>query len=123
MKDKGYQIIEVPSLDYINTRYDLQELGCMVILWIINNLRDTFEEELEFDLIKVVYLGSYPAIGVHYLKQPASKSYEDEVIEKAEKILEDFSLSKFLSYVKSNHKLIYEEINNYKLPPLAQGCE
>jgi len=73
---KGYQVIEPRMLDALFSHPIHDVFAVAILTWLCGLLRLEFEEYLdkvEFDVICVTYMGSYPAIGIHY----KNKSLQD----------------------------------------------
>ena len=68
MSDAGYTIIEPPSLeDWLGTVRNRAMLVAL-LSWLRHRLSDALKDDspaLRIDVIKVEYLGAYPALGVH----------------------------------------------------------
>ncbi len=69
MSDKGYQIVEPEILEEWLGANRNQEFLVALLYWIAKNLQLDFGARFPgviIEVIKVEYLGAYPAIGIHY---------------------------------------------------------
>jgi len=67
--EKTYQIIEPMSLDFLFSNPRHTKLAVEIFQWLIPQLYLTLGDQLknvEIDVIRVSYLGNYPAIGLYY---------------------------------------------------------
>lgn len=101
---KGYQPVELPSLDTLATHNPEHGFVRSILAWIairLSEQAETLRLGIDVHVITVTYLGSYPALGIVYLK-PEPTDLEEWVIEEGEKLLANFSLDHFSRFVKEN---------------------
>lgn len=97
----GYQIVEPKSLSDLLVRSEHEEFSIAVCAWLIDRLRTNLAAELmelRLDVIWVTYMGSYPAIGIQYLKEDAS-NVGPRIESEIEGILASASLVDFIQFL------------------------
>ncbi len=99
MSKKSYQIIE-PEVLYLRENLSVHAaLLYGILIWLVEQLRNCNDEKfnnIEFDVIRVEYVGKYPAIGIHY-KNPDVSDVSEYVEEKIEHLLKTRSVMDFLA--------------------------
>lgn len=109
---KGYRLIEPLSINplVVDTRY--HEYAIIIMKYIIYCLFQNLGHKLdniEIEVIKVTYLGSYPALGLHY--SPFDKSLENLIENEVDKIVNNLTINKLIVFIsKSNTN--WKEITN-----------
>jgi hypothetical protein len=66
---KGYQIVEPSALDSLLTVPSSHVFAMLILSWLCERLPHELPghvHHVEFEVIGVSYMGSYPAIGIHY---------------------------------------------------------
>ena len=69
---KGYQIIEPLCLSDLYSDPRHFEFAVTLFHWIVDELRNELNSEIkgiDIDVIRVNYLGAYPAIGISYINE------------------------------------------------------
>jgi hypothetical protein len=80
--DKDYQVISPDDLGYLVCRRELHRFAVVALYWLIKRLRVELADDLksvELEIIRVTYYGSYPALGVHYIRDEGSDIHVENV--------------------------------------------
>jgi hypothetical protein len=67
--NKGYQVVEPKALDRLIANSLQRDFAVATLSWLCQIIRLELAEHLQFidvEVICVTYMGSYPAIGIHY---------------------------------------------------------
>jgi hypothetical protein len=100
MSDAGYTIIEPPSLEGWLGTVKNRAMLVALLSWLRHRLSEVLKDDsptLRIDLIRVEYLGAYPALGVHGTKDmPADIPERLDAL--TEQILSSSSLADFLNF-------------------------
>lgn len=99
---KGYQVVEIESLDKFITSEHLSTYISLLI-WVascINNM-PKLSTHIQVDVIKVEYLGAYPALGIKYLAE-GQDDFEPVVHEEYEKLVAQTSVYELLKFIETN---------------------
>jgi hypothetical protein len=98
---KGYQIVEPRALDELIREPRNRMAAVAVLSWVCEMLRLELQnrcQRVEFEVINVTYLGSYPAIGIHYLdKDP--QDIGPIVQATVDRILQERSALELISFI------------------------
>jgi len=107
---KGYQVVELDCLNEMISN----DMSISIMYFLLENIRNNrLFENVDLEIIKVTYLGSYPAIGIHY-KDPCNKmDYEQDVQKACNHIIQQFKVEDFIYFIINNRQNIDKEIFNY----------
>ncbi|MCC2974214.1 hypothetical protein [Massilia sp. IC2-476] len=100
MSDVGYTIIEPPSLgEWLGT---VKNCGMLVALltWLRHRLSEALKDDfpvLRIDVIKVEYLGTYPALGIQ-CSDDVPSDIDARLNDLTNRILSDSSVTDFLNF-------------------------
>jgi hypothetical protein len=108
---KGYQVIEPDALSpwVRNPSYDVFSVA--ILSWLCSRLQREFKDYAEYvdiEVIRVTYVSSYPAIGIHY----KDESFKDigPIVEAAiNRILQERAILEFVEFF-GNDKVNWNEI-------------
>ncbi|MEP6987731.1 MAG: hypothetical protein ABI970_19165, partial [Chloroflexota bacterium] len=102
---KGYRIIEPIQIDPL-LKYDRYHSHAMPIFyWLIGELYKELKDQLadvEIEVIKVEYMGAYPALGLYYeIKPYEAPNFELEktVEETANRLLRERPISEIINFI------------------------
>lgn len=100
MSDVGYTIIEPPSLgEWLGTVKNRAMLVAL-LTWLRHRLSEALKDDspaLKIDVIKVKYLGTYPALGIRG-DDDVPSDIPERLNVLTEQILSDSSVADFLSF-------------------------
>ncbi len=109
----GYQIIELESVDSLIQNSNSLEIQVAILLLLIDKIRGLLPKEIEeISLIKVEYLGAYPAIGLKYSTQD-SIDLEPFIVERCEHFMGLLSIRNLLDFMNANKFLINEKLSAF----------
>lgn len=100
MSDIGYTIIELPSLGEWSVTVKNRGMLVALLTWLRHRLSEALKDdfpELRVDVIKVEYLGAYPALGIQRGDSVPS-DIDARLNDLTERILLESSVTDFLNF-------------------------
>jgi hypothetical protein len=101
---KGYQIIEPRVLDPLLARPTNHAFALLILSWLCERLPQELSEhaqQVEFEVIGVSYMGSYPALGLHY-KEPNPPDLGPLVEATVDRLLRDKPVLDLVKFIEAN---------------------
>ncbi|MES2070270.1 MAG: hypothetical protein V4488_07980 [Pseudomonadota bacterium] len=101
MNKKDYQIVEPEILEQWLPVARNQEILVALLSWIVKKLQADFEMQfpgVSIAVVRVEYLGAYPAIGIHY-PNDRTEDLAAPVEAAINRLLSNTSIIDFLKYV------------------------
>jgi hypothetical protein len=109
----GYQVVELRAIDNLIRNQNSLEIQISVLLWLIKCTQsELVGKGIELEVIKVEYLGAYPAIGIKYLSQDVP-DLESFIVERCEHVLNTFTVENLLQFISENSKYIKDFTGNF----------
>jgi hypothetical protein len=109
----GYQIIEIVAIDKLIVSQTSLHVQVSILLWLIDYTKRSLKrDDIELTLIKVEYVGAYPAIGIKYISQ-TSEDLEDVVTQEWETVLSSVTMKDFIEFIGLNSERIKREVMNF----------
>jgi hypothetical protein len=108
---KSYQVVESPLLDGYMTTSLQCEIVVAILHWLIKEIKSSLAEQLEhveLDVIRITYLGSYPAIGICY--RDASRGDVGPLVESS--ISQLLNEKQVINFIKSltDHRITWSDL-------------
>ncbi|NNG21650.1 hypothetical protein [Telluria aromaticivorans] len=104
MSEIGYTIVEPPSLGEWLGNVKNRAMLVALLTWLRHQLFDALKDDfptLKIEVIKVEYLGSYPAFGIHGDDVPSD--LPDRLNGLIERILFESSIADFLNFAMNGN--------------------
>jgi hypothetical protein len=114
---KAYRLVEPRQIYPFMANLKYQEYAVILFYWLIQELKVELSQQLagaEVEVIQVVHLGAYPAIGIHFDDMSNNDTSLEELIQvTAEKLLEERPISELIEFIardKNDWKEITETV-------------
>lgn len=118
---RGYQVFEFDRLHPLVGNSQHHGFATAILGWVAHELQSRFDPtrtSIEIDVIKVKYIGPYPALGVRYLTQ---ESYENESLAEdiriaGEEIINESIMSRFVDFAGNSRASWNERYDDLRVP-------
>ncbi|WMJ72298.1 hypothetical protein RCC89_03845 [Cytophagaceae bacterium ABcell3] len=114
---QGYQIIELEYVDDLIKRKVSLEFQVSIILWLIDSCKQDLvcaQLPIQIHLIKVDYMGEYPAIGIKYLEdQNQEDDFSDKIEVFCNSTIKTSSFERFSIFLTEHYDQIQEEVRKF----------
>lgn len=109
----GYQIVELEALDKLIISQASLHMQISIILLLIDHVKYSLKRnDIELAIIKVEYVGAYPAIGIKYILQ-TSEDLEPIVTQECETALNSVTVNDLIEFIGLNAERIKNEVANF----------
>ncbi|MCA0457097.1 MAG: hypothetical protein LCI00_24210 [Chloroflexi bacterium] len=105
---KGYRVIEPTLINSIIVDSKYHAYAVSVLFWLVEEIYKALKDQIDtFDIevIKVEYMGAYPALGVQYQRKPfeaPNYSLEKLIEETSNRLLSEKSISELTKYIAAS---------------------
>lgn len=117
----GYGLIEFDRLHPLVSNRAHHGLATVVLGWAANELQSRFDPtrtSIEIDVIKVKYIGPYPALGVRYLTQESAEkeALADAIRIAGEELINESIMSRFIDFAGNSRASWDDRYRDLQIP-------
>ncbi len=102
---KGYQVMELSLLDPLFSQRKYFDFAIAIFYWLIRELHVELKDQLagaQIEVIRVEYLGAYPALGIHYGNSGEVKDLEPLVEATIYRLLQEKPVIELVTFIAAS---------------------